>query len=160
MTAEIVALKKINAELATKEIAYNKSLSDIEAEVFKLIDYRNQFNKAGYEERDRRIAQLTKELSTEFTKYEKFKIDLETRLTADMGAELYRVKSILSRKDEYIEHRLLEIEQLTAALEELEMRQSNNNLEVKEVQRHYRVLVSQLKSENEELHKKYQLKID
>ena len=49
---------------------------------------------------------------------------------------------------------------VTQRCEELEMMASSNSLEVKEVQRRYKVIISQMKTDNEELQKKYLMMIE
>ena len=52
------------------------------------------------------------------------------------------------------------MEPLYTRVEELEMMQSSQSLEVKDIHERYKVLISQLKSENANMHKKYLTKIE
>lgn len=68
-------------------------------------------------------------------------------IKAELGKELYAVQAELDIKSDLLEQKEIELEGLYSRVEELEMMQSTNSLEVKEVHRRYKVQISQLKSE-------------
>jgi len=79
----------------------------------------------------------------------KHKVIVKTEtIRAELGKENVSLRSELERIRELLYQREEELNPLYTRVEELEMMQSSQSLEVKDVHARYRVLISQLKSEN------------
>ena len=98
------------------------------------------------------IDALEKEKAALKAKY-KHKVIVKTEtIKAELSKELVQVRSELERRSELLERREEELDPLYTRVEELEMMQSSQSLEVKDIHARYKVLISQLKSENASMH--------
>ena len=106
------------------------------------------------------IVALEKEKAALKAKY-KHKVIVKTEtIRSELSKELVHVRNELERRSELLECREEEIGPLYTRVEELEMMQSSQSLEVKDIHSRYKVLISQLKSENTNMQKKYLTKIE
>ena len=103
---------------------------------------------------------LEKEKAALKAKY-KHKVIVKTEaIKAELSRELVQVRDELERRSELLQRREEELDPLYTRVEELEMMQSSQSLEVKDIHARYKVLISQLKSENANMHSKYLTKIE
>ena len=106
------------------------------------------------------VEALEKEKAALKAKY-KHKVIVKTEtIRAELGKELVQVRNELERRSELLLRREEELEPLYTRVEELEMMQSSQSLEVKDIHARYKVLISQLKSENANMHSKYLTQIE
>ena len=106
------------------------------------------------------VEALEKEKAALKAKY-KHKVIVKTEaIKAELSKELVKVRDELERRSELLKRREEELDPLYTRVEELEMMQSSQSLEVKDIHARYKVLISQLKSENANMHKKYLTKIE
>ena len=106
------------------------------------------------------VEALEKEKAALKAKY-KHKVIVKTELIkAELSKELVKLRDELERRSDLLARREEELEPLYTRVEELEMMQSSQSLEVKDIHARYKVLISQLKSENANTHKKYLTKIE
>ncbi len=105
------------------------------------------------------IETLTKEKATLKAKY-KHKVIIKTEtIRAEISEELHAMTAQYERTKDLLEQRTAELEILYQRVEELEMMQSNNSDEIAKIHTHYKLLISQLKSELEATNKKWGEKI-
>ena len=91
----------------------------------------------------------------------KHKVIVKTEsVKAELSKELISSKADLERTTEALSEKESELQDLYVRVEELEMMQSTNQVEVKDVHRRYKVMISQLKTEKENLQKKFLAKIE
>ena len=103
---------------------------------------------------------LEKEKAALKAKY-KHKVIIKTeQIRGELGKELVTLRSEHDRIRELLQRREEELGPLYTRVEELEMMQSSQSLEVKDIHARYKVLISQLKSENASIQKKYLAKIE
>ena len=106
------------------------------------------------------VEALEKEKAALKAKY-KHKVIVKTEnLRAESSKELFFVRNELERRSELLQRREEEIDPLYTRVEELEMMQSSQSLEVKDIHARYKLLIAQLKSENTSMQKKYLTKIE
>jgi len=129
-------------------------------QIQELLDYRKQWNSVKFQKLEDLVEALEKEKSTLKAKYKHKVIIKEESLRAELGKELYAIRAELDRKTEALAEREAELEVLYSRVEELEMMQSSNSLEVKEIHRRYKLVISQLKSENATSQKKFIARIE
>lgn len=106
------------------------------------------------------ITALEREKATIKARYKQKRIESVARIRSEVALELQIVEEKLRMTEALLIERESSLSLVTQRVEELEMMASNNSLEVKEVQRRYKVMISQLKTDNEELQKKYLARID
>ena len=102
---------------------------------------------------------LEKEKAALKAKY-KHKVIVKTEtVRAELSKELIAITADCERKTEALTEKECELQDLYVRVEELEMMQSTNKIEVKDIHRRYKVMVSQLKTEKENLQLKFLAKI-
>ena len=90
----------------------------------------------------------------------KHKVIVKTEsVRAELSKELIAITADCERKTEALTEKESELQDLYVRVEELEMMQSTNKVEVKDIHRRYKVMVSQLKTEKENLQLKFLAKI-
>ena len=106
------------------------------------------------------VQALGKEKAALKAKY-KHKVIIKTEnIKAELSKESFFVRNELDRRTELLMRREEELDPLYTRVEELEMMHSGQSLEVKDIHARYKVLISQLKSENISMQKKYLEKIE
>ena len=135
------------AKALKSEKKFDEILIVKDTQILELLEYKKQWNYLRFAKLEELIQTLEREKATLKAKY-KHKVIVKTEaIKAELGKELYAVQAELDIKSDLLEQKEIELEGLYSRVEELEMMQSTNSLEVKEVHRRYKVQISQLKSE-------------
>lgn len=148
------------AKLLKTEKKLDEECHQKDSQIQELLDYRKQWNMTKFQKLEEMIEALEKEKAALKAKY-KHKVIVKTEtIRAELGKEMVSLRSELERIRELLYQREEELNPLYTRVEELEMMQSSQSLEVKDIHARYRVLISQLKSENASIQKKYLAKIE
>ena len=157
---ENTKLKDLLAKRYKVEKRFNIELSERDLQIQELLEYKKQWNSIKFEKLEEIIDALEKEKSVLKAKYKHKLIIKEENLRAELGKELHAIRIELERKSEALLGREAELEVLYQRVEELEMMQSSNSVEAKEIHRRYKLVISQLKAENESTQKKFITRIE
>ena len=130
---EVIQLKNLLAKRLKVEKRFNDQILEKEQQIQDLLDYKKQWNSSKFSKLEDLVSALEKEKCTLKAKYKHKIVVKEESMRAMIGKELHSLRAELERKSESLEQREAELEILYQRLEELEMMQSSNTVEVKEV---------------------------
>ena len=101
------------------------------------------------------IKELQSEKNTMKVTYELKQTMQIEKITAELNRESISLKGELERTKDALKMREAELEPLYQRVEELELMQQANPVAVREVHARYKLLISQLKTENREIQEKF-----
>ena len=120
-----------------------------------LLDYKKLWFPEKFLKMEATIKELQSEKNTMKVTYELKQTMQIEKITAELSRESISLKGELERTKDALKMREAELEPLYQRVEELELMQQANPVAVREVHARYKLLISQLKTENREIQEKF-----
>lgn len=120
-----------------------------------LLDYKKLWFPEKFLKMESTIKELQSEKNTMKVTYEHKQTMQIEKITAELSRESISLKGELERTKDALKMREAELEPLYQRVEELELMQQANPVAVREVHARYKLLISQLKTENREIQEKF-----